>query len=89
MRLIHISLAGPERYLSTNGRTWIFEDHHYCGPIVLTGKTHEPATVQPGEKSPFWPAVNAWYQQGKKTKQVGDRVWCEYELPKGRPCAVP
>jgi hypothetical protein len=77
--IIHISFAGPERYLSADGRIWCFEDHHYCGPIVLTGKTKDPATVQPPEGSPFWTHVNAWYAQGKQTKTVGGKVWCVYE----------
>lgn len=80
MQIIHISWAGPERWLQAGGELWCFEDHHYCGPIVLTNKTRDPAAVQPRESSPFWRHVNAWYQQGKRTKVVGDRVWCEYDL---------
>jgi hypothetical protein len=77
--IIHISWAGPERWLSCAGEVWVFEDHHYCGPIVLTGKTREPAENQPPESSPFWTHVNTWYRQGKRTQTVGDKVWCLYE----------
>ena len=76
--IIHISWAGPERYISAGSRIYKFEDHHYCGPIVL-GKTGDPLQVQPPESSPFWRAVNCWYATGKRTKNVGDRVWCEYQ----------
>lgn len=80
MEVIHISFAGPERWLSAGGSVWVFEDHNYCGPIVLTGKAHEPATTQPPEKSVFWKHINAWYQQGSRTQTVGDKVWCQYEM---------
>jgi hypothetical protein len=81
MQLIHISFAGPERWLSCAGKQWRFEDHHYCGPMVLANVTGEPAEKQPPERSPFWTHVSAWYQQGKKTQTVGDKVWCVYETP--------
>jgi len=77
--LIHILWAGPERWLSAGGKHWLFEDHHYCGPIVLTPKTGDPAKNQPPESSPFWQHVNAWHAQGKRTKAVGGKVWCVYE----------
>jgi hypothetical protein len=79
--LIHISWAGPERWLSAGGKQWCFEDHRYCGPIVLCNKTREPAKNEPPESHPFWQHVNAWYQQGKKTQEVGGKVWCVYETP--------
>ena len=59
--IMHISCGGPERWLSCAGRLWVFEDHPYCGPIVLTGKTRDPAKTQPPENSIFWQHVNAWY----------------------------
>lgn len=77
--MVHISWAGPERWLSCAGKLWLFEDHHYCGPIVLTRKTGEPATNQPPENSLFWTHVNTWYQQGKRTKDVAGKTWCVYE----------
>lgn len=79
MDVIHISYAGPELWLSAAGRLWRFEDHRYCGPIVLTTRGGEPSETQPPETSPFWMHVNAWYRQGKRTKTVGDRTWCVYE----------
>jgi hypothetical protein len=81
MRLIHISFAGPERWLTAGGKQWVFEDHRYCGPIVLCNKTREPAKNEPPESHPFWQHVNAWYQQGKHTQEVGGKVWCVYETP--------
>jgi hypothetical protein len=79
VELIHISWAGPERWLSCGGKHWVVEDHHYCGPIVLTPKTGDPAKNQPSESSLFWQHVNAWYAQGKRTKAIGGKVWCVYE----------
>lgn len=77
--LLHIMWGGPERWLSCAGKQWVFEDHPYCGPVVLTPKTREPAETQPAEGSPFWQHVNAWYAQGKRTKEVDGKAWCVYE----------
>lgn len=79
MQLIHISWAGPERWLSCCGKHYVFEDHRYCGPIFLTAKTREPAENQPREGDRVWQHINAWYQQGKRTKEVAGKVWCVYE----------
>jgi hypothetical protein len=35
--------------------------------------------VQPPEHSPVWTHINAWYQQGKRTKRIGDQEWCVYQ----------
>lgn len=82
MQIIHIAFAGPERMiLDSNRRKWKFEDHHYCGPIVL-GKDGDPLDVQPQENSPFWSAVNLWYAQGKRTKDPrAGEIWCVWDKP--------
>lgn len=41
------------------GRTWIFEVHYFCGPMVLR-QDGEPRARQPGSRSPFWPAFEVW-----------------------------
>ena len=77
MSLIHMSFGGPVRHLVAQ-KPYRFEDHPHCGPIVLD-MHDEPLAKQPGELDLFWVHVNAWYAQGKKTKRVGDQVWCVYE----------
>jgi hypothetical protein len=77
--LLHISWAGPERWISCGGKHWVFEDHRYCGPIVLVPSTGDPATNQPPEGSIFWQHVSAWYAQGKRVKEVSGKAWCVYE----------
>lgn len=42
-----------------HGRPWRFEMHHFCGPIVLR-RNGQPKTAQPGSRSAFWPAFDAW-----------------------------
>lgn len=76
--LIHISFGGPVRHLAIGTKTYRFEDHQYCGPVVL-GKNDMPLDKQPSELDTFWTHVNAWYAQGKKTKFVGDQAWCVYQ----------
>lgn len=81
MELIHISYAGPEvLILDRKGRKWRFEDHRFCGPIVLN-KHGDPLDTQPPQSSPFWEAVNCWYQQGKRTKQVAGSEYAEWTRP--------
>ncbi len=83
MKIVCMLYGGPERtIIDGKGKKWRFEDHHYCGPIVLTGKTGEIAENQPPENSPFWDAVNLWYAQGKRTKdpRTGE-IWCVWDKP--------
>lgn len=77
MEMIHISVAGP-MYRLVADKTYRFEDHRFCGPVVL-GKDEDPLDAQPGERSLFWQHVNAWYQQGKKYKTINGERWCIYE----------
>lgn len=81
MNIIHISYAGPERILMVEGKKFLFEDHHYCGPVVL-GKNGDPLSVQPSENSPFWSAVSLWYQQGKRINETVNPPWCIWDKPK-------
>ncbi len=81
MTLIHVSYGGPDRILYLNGKKWRFEDHPYCGPIVVD-KNGDPLKVQPPEGSPFWECVSYWYQQGKRIKENGrDAPWCVWDKP--------
>jgi len=80
--LVHISFAGPEYIiLDAKRNKWRFEDHRYCGPIVI-GKDGDPMAVQPPENSPFWDAVQLWYAQGKRTNdpKTGE-IWCVWDKP--------
>lgn len=83
MRLIHISVGGPDRTITdAQGKTWVFEDHPRFGPIVLKEAGGEPDSNQPGERSPFWRAWTAWKDQGKRL--AGDV--CVWDPP--APCVV-
>ncbi len=74
-QLIHISFGGPDRkIIDRKNRVWKFEDHPYFGPFVLD-RNGDPKNDQPHESSPFWEAVNCWYQQGKQIDKNGFCVW--------------
>lgn len=45
------------------GRSWRFELHHICGPIVLR-QDGSPSERQPGSRSQFWRAFDAWKAKG-------------------------
>lgn len=82
MNLIHISYAGPERIIMVGAKKFLFEDHCYCGPVVI-GKDGDPLKDQPPESSPFWEAVSLWYQQGKRIKEIsGETPWCIWDKPR-------
>ena len=60
-----LNAGGPEHVITdVSGRAWRFEQHHYCGPIVLR-RDGNPKTRQPGSRSPFWPAYEAWNKATK------------------------
>lgn len=51
------------------GRAWTFELHPWCGPIVLR-KDGNPKACQPGSRSPFWPAYEAWRKAASPAPQL-------------------
>lgn len=57
------------RAVDETGREWLFEFHHFCGPMVV-GKRGEPLNRQPGTRSPFWKAFETWraaHRPGQKS----------------------
>lgn len=57
--------GGQEHVVTdVHGQPWRFEMHHFCGPIVLR-KDGQPKERQPGSRSPFWPAFDAWHNARK------------------------
>ena len=80
-KLIHMSVAGPDIFIiDRKSKRWRFEDHHHCGPCVI-GKNGDPLENQPPESSPFWEAVNCWYQQGKQVEQIGKETFAKWVKP--------
>jgi hypothetical protein len=80
--IIHISMGGPDRFITdSNGKEWKFEMHPHFGPNVLT-KNGDVAARQPGEKSPFWNAITAWTQQGERVDENARCIWTEPEKPR-------
>lgn len=74
-RTICILFAGPDRRIFVDGKSYWFEMHRYCGPILLNEKGDGPAKNQ-RLKSPFWHAVSQWAQQGEQADQYG---FCIYD----------
>ena len=80
-KVIHIMRGGPDiSIIDGRSRKWRFEDHPYCGPVVI-GKSGDPLENQPPESSPFWEAVNCWYRQGKVTEQVCGETFAKWVKP--------
>lgn len=83
MIIQHISYGGPLRVIDdANGRRWHFEMHPRFGPAVtyVNGNIKD---TQPGSRSPFWPAVQAWIDQGQEVVEGTTKcVWVKIEEPK-------
>jgi hypothetical protein len=76
---MHILWGGPDYWIDVGGKVMRFEDHPYCGPIVVSNKNGDPLESQPGERDKFWMHHSAWVQQGKKTKTLDGKAWCDYK----------
>jgi len=64
-RLVSLTLAAPEHSVTdATGQAWIFEQHPMFGPIILR-KDGNPKARQPGSRSKFWPAWQAWHDLNK------------------------
>lgn len=62
-----LSLGGRDHLIEgADGRRWYFEMHLQFGPMLLRANG-DPKTRQPGSRSPFWPAFEAW-QRAKDSK---------------------
>lgn len=60
-----------------SGKEWHFEFHEYCGPSLLK-KDGGIKRAMPGEKSPFWDAFQAWFDDGKRWEEKDGKVWAVY-----------
>ena len=79
--VVHILQGGPDVHIiDARGQKWKFEDHPHFGPFVL-GKNGDSLENQPPESSPFWDAVNCWYQQGKATESMGGETLAKWVKP--------
>lgn len=75
MKMIHISWGGPDRTIKdSDGKVWTFEDHPRFGPIILNARG-AMADPQPGSRSVFWPAWEAWRDGGKIVDAAGACQW--------------
>ncbi len=74
MTMACLWIGAPAYEIYARGRCFYFEWHPHCGPTVINRLTGEPTANQPGERSPFWDAVQRWHDQGKIVKD-GVAVW--------------
>lgn len=81
-KIIHISVGGSIHQIrDARGKVWRFEMHRYCGPCVVK-QNDDPVKNQPGERSPFWTAVQLWIDQGQRVGADGFCIWDVPEPPK-------
>ncbi|HWL50798.1 MAG TPA: hypothetical protein VNQ90_00075 [Chthoniobacteraceae bacterium] len=76
MNFISISVGGPDRKISIDGKIYTFEMHPYCGPCLLNGQG-DP--VDPNKTfMKFLEAASLWAQQGER---IGEDGLCIYDHP--------
>lgn len=65
---LSFSLGGRDHMITdVQGKPWTFENHPHFGPIVLR-KDGNPKARQPGSRSRFWPAYEAWRDSTESKK---------------------
>lgn len=66
---LSLTTGGTDHTITDNlGWAWTFEDHPYCGPVILS-RDGNPKARQPGSRSRFWPAYEAWRNARKPGPQ--------------------
>lgn len=82
MKIIHISVGGPTHEIKVSGKTYCFEMHRYCGPMMTDMKgnalKHEPLHVLE--------AIGHWDRQGRRLDANGRCIW-EKPAPEPWSCA--
>lgn len=78
---VHFDVGGETIEIEVGGKTWAFCWDRWCGPVAMNKRTDSELKNQPGPRSPFWIAVQAWHDQGSKHKD-GKAI---YEMPKPEP----
>jgi hypothetical protein len=82
MKIIHISMGGPDRKIrDEDGVQFTFEAHPQFGPIVLN-RRGDPLEKQPGARASFWRVWLWWSEQGKAIDAEGFCVWAKPPEPK-------
>lgn len=61
------AIRGEHVIEDDKGRRWRFEWHPYFGPAVLRADG-QPKARQPGSRSPFWRALDAWRARQEDTR---------------------
>ncbi|MCZ8076023.1 MAG: hypothetical protein O9341_18040 [Paucibacter sp.] len=80
---VSLTLAAADHTVTdATGRTWTFEQHPMFGPVILR-KDGNPKSRQPGSRSPFWPAWEAWNEvrQWEQRIERGEPRYSDGPLP--------
>lgn len=71
--------AGPFMF-RIDGKRVFFEDSDMWGPAVVSTRTWNPTSRQPGERNRFWDAYGMWRKAGRPLRGTGRvkvAVWSE------------
>lgn len=63
---VFLTVGGPDLEITWRSKTWLFEMHHYCGPVLINRRTGQPLNTEPPKA--FWSAFELWELGGKEIK---------------------
>lgn len=63
---VFVTVGSPNLEISWRSQTWLFEMHHYCGPILISRRTNQPLNTEPPKA--FWKAFELWQLGGRQTE---------------------
>ena len=66
-----VTICFPDvfRILAGDGAVYQFEYHHFCGPTLLLADGFTPFDEPLEEDHPFWNALTAWIENGRRVDQ--------------------
>jgi hypothetical protein len=67
-------MTNSNLYINIGGKVFRFDFSDRFGPLVLA-KNGSLLERQPGPRSPFWAAIDAWVRQGKQIGDDGICIW--------------
>ena len=63
---VFLTVGSDELEITYRSQSWLFEMHHYCGPILLNRRSRLPLNSEPPKA--FWTAFELWELGGKEVK---------------------
>lgn len=70
--VIHISFGGPVHTIRVRNKTWTFEMHRYCGPVLMDSTNTRQLKREPNY---VLTEISKWAQQGEKVDELNRCIY--------------